>query len=137
MDNYIGEIRMFAGGFAPEGWVFCNGGTLNINKHMALYSLLGDKYGPSTREVFCVPDLRSRIPIHYGQGPSFPDYSIGAQAGSENVTTERRAMPNHYKAREAQQFTSVTGNNYSVIQPVIAVNFIIAYDGYFPGRDWS
>jgi microcystin-dependent protein len=90
MDPYIGEIRMFAGNYAPVGWVFCNGQTLPIVDNDALFNLIGTTYGGDGQTNFAVPDLRGRAPVHVGNG-----FAIGQQAGSESVTLTVNQLPTH------------------------------------------
>lgn len=92
---FIGEIVMFAGNFAPRGWSFCSGQTLSIAQNTALFSILGTTYGGNGQTTFALPDLRSRVPIHPGQGPGLSSYSLGQQGGSENVTLTVPQMPAH------------------------------------------
>ena len=80
-DPFIGEIKMFAGNYAPQGWAFCDGQLLNISGNDALYSLLLTTYGGDGRTTFGLPDLRGRVPIHHGQGSGLPDYGLGEQGG--------------------------------------------------------
>ena len=68
-DPFLGEIKMFAGNFAPRGWALCDGHLLAISQYDALFSLLGTAYGGDGRTTFGLPDLRGRIPIHVGTGP--------------------------------------------------------------------
>lgn len=67
-DPYIGQIMMFAGNFAIRGWALCNGQTMSIQQNSALFSLVGTYYGGNGQTTFNLPDLRSRVPIHQGQG---------------------------------------------------------------------
>ncbi|HCQ16454.1 MAG TPA: phage tail protein, partial [Cryomorphaceae bacterium] len=69
MDQMLGEVRIFAGNFAPRGWAFCAGQLLAISQNSALFSLLGTTYGGDGRTTFALPDLRGRAPIGVGQGP--------------------------------------------------------------------
>lgn len=71
-DPFIGEIRMFGFGFAPQGWALCNGQLLPIAQNAALFSLLGTTYGGDGQTTFALPDLRSRVPVGQGQGPACP-----------------------------------------------------------------
>ena len=73
-EHFVGEIRMFAGNFAPRGWAFCDGQILPINQNQSLYSLLGTTFGGDGRTTFALPDLRGRSPYHAGDG-SFWDPS--------------------------------------------------------------
>ena len=89
-DQYVGEIRMFSGTYAPIGWLLCNGQLLNISQYEALYTLIGTTYGGDGRSTFAVPDLRGRVPIHMGSG-----YTLGQMAGTEKVTLTASQMPAH------------------------------------------
>lgn len=92
---FLGEIRMFAGNFAPRGWAFCNGQLLAISQNTALFSILGTTYGGNGQTTFALPDLRSRVPIHAGQGPGLSPYVLGEQIGAEAVTLQASQMPAH------------------------------------------
>ena len=94
-DSFIGEIRMFAGNFAPYGWAFCQGQLLPIAQNQALFSLLGTTYGGDGRTTFALPDLRGRVPVGFGQGPGLSNRVIGDQFGSELVTLNINQMPSH------------------------------------------
>lgn len=97
MEPYIGEIRMFAGNFAPQGWFFCDGSTLPISQYQAFFSLLGTTYGGDGMSTFQIPDLRGRAPIHSGngQGKNVSRYELGQLGGNENVTLSAQQMPAH------------------------------------------
>ncbi len=69
-EPFVGEIRMFAGNFAPRGFAFCDGQLLAVSQNDALFSLLGTIYGGDGRTTFGLPDLRGRVPIHQGAGPA-------------------------------------------------------------------
>jgi microcystin-dependent protein len=94
-DPFLGEIKIFAGNFAPRGWALCVGQLLSIQQNSALFALLGTTYGGDGRLTFGVPDLRSRAPVHRGQGPGLPDVQIGERAGAETVTLLSSHMPAH------------------------------------------
>ena len=94
-EPFIGEIRMFAGNFAPNGWAFCDGRLLAIAENVALFSLLGTTYGGDGITTFALPDLRGRIPIHAGSGPGLSPQPLGLQAGTENVTLTVNQIPSH------------------------------------------
>ena len=68
-EPFVGEIRMFAGNFAPRGWAFCDGQLLAVSQNEALFSLLGTIYGGDGRTTFGLPDMRGRVPLHQGSGP--------------------------------------------------------------------
>jgi microcystin-dependent protein len=92
---YVGEIRMFAGNFAPAGWMFCEGATLPISENEVLFQLIGTTYGGDGEETFNLPNLASRVPIHFGTGPDGTTYQIGEMAGTEEVTLSVQQIPNH------------------------------------------
>ncbi len=93
-EGYIGEIRMFAGTFAPLGWMFCEGQALPISENDALFNLIGTTYGGDGQNVFNLPDLRGRLPVHQGslQGVAFQP---GQSAGSESVALTAAQLPAH------------------------------------------
>jgi microcystin-dependent protein len=92
---YVGEIRMFAGNFAPAGWMFCEGQTLPISENDVLFQLIGTTYGGDGEETFNLPDLASRVPIHMGTGKDGTTYQIGEMAGTEQETLTVQQIPNH------------------------------------------
>lgn len=94
MDQYVGELRMFAGTFAPDGWNMCDGSVLPISQYEVLYTLLGTTYGGDGVSTFAVPDLRGRVPV--GQGTLGSDtYVIGSVGGTEIVTITQQQLPAH------------------------------------------
>ncbi len=95
MDPFIGQIIMFAGNFAPRGWAFCNGQLLSIAQNTALFSILGTTYGGDGKTTFALPDLRSRVPMHPGQGQGLSAYELGQVGGVETVTLTMQQMPIH------------------------------------------
>ncbi|MBB4002547.1 phage tail protein [Aurantimonas endophytica] len=159
---YVGEIRMFAGTFAPLGWEFCDGQLLPISENETLFQLIGTTYGGDGQETFGLPDMRGRLPVHQGGG------MILAEAGGvEEVTLTRDELPNHshtmsasgdpgsargpsggylgrapaeaYAARFTPQalapasVSPIGGNQpHSNIQPFLCVSFIISLFGIFP-----
>lgn len=92
---YIGEIRMFAGNFAPNGWAFCDGQLVPISENDALFTLIGTTYGGDGETTFALPDLRSRVPVHAGQGPGLSGYVMGESGGTEQVTLTASQLPGH------------------------------------------
>ena len=94
-EPFVGEIRMFAGNFAPRGWAFCDGQLLAVSQNDALFSLLGTIYGGDGRTTFGLPDLRGRLPIHAGSGPGLSPRRLGAKGGAENVTLTTNQLPAH------------------------------------------
>lgn len=94
-EGYIGEIRMFAGNFAPRNWALCDGQLLSIAQHTALFSILGTVYGGDGRTTFALPDLRGRVAIHPGNGPGLSSYRLGQTGGAETNTMTISQMPQH------------------------------------------
>jgi microcystin-dependent protein len=111
-EPFVGEIRMFAGNFAPRGWAFCDGQLLAVSQNDALFSLLGTIYGGDGRTTFGLPDLRGRIPIHAGHGPGLSERRLGAKGGAEKVTLTVNQLPSH-----GHPFRATTGTATSR-QPV-------------------
>jgi microcystin-dependent protein len=92
---FLGQIQPFGFNFAPRGWAMCNGQILSIAQNTALFSLLGTTYGGNGQTTFALPDLRSRVPIHMGQGPGLSQYVLGQVAGDETVTLSTAQIPPH------------------------------------------
>ncbi len=162
---YVGEIRMFAGNFAPAGWMFCEGQLLPISENETLFQLIGTTYGGDGESTFALPDLRGRIPIHQGNG------SILAETGgAEEVTLTINQIPAHNHAmlvsddiptlsnpagnvpgQAAAKFyragaptislaagalSTVGGSQpHTNFQPYLCINFIISLFGIFPTQN--
>ncbi len=95
---YVGEIRMFAGTFAPAGWMFCSGQQLPISENETLFQLIGTTYGGDGESTFNLPNLQSRVPIHMGNGPDGVNYPLAQAAGTESVTLTTQQIPVHNHA---------------------------------------
>ncbi|MGQ0594248.1 MAG: phage tail protein [Gammaproteobacteria bacterium] len=87
---YVGEIRMFAGNFAPAGWMFCEGQLIPISENDVLFQLIGTTYGGDGESTFALPDLRGRLPLHMGNG-----FTQGEQGGAEEITLTVNQIPTH------------------------------------------
>ncbi|MBV8199189.1 MAG: phage tail protein [Acidobacteria bacterium] len=87
---YVGEIRMFAGNFAPAGWMFCEGQLLPISEYETLFNLIGTTYGGDGQTTFALPDLRGRLPVHQGNG-----FTLAETGGVETVTLTPSTIPAH------------------------------------------
>jgi microcystin-dependent protein len=178
MEGYIGEIRIFAGNFAPGAWNFCDGSLQSIAVYTALFSIIGTTYGGDGQTTFALPDFRGRIPVGTGTGGGLPSYELGQVGGQENVSMTTATMPAHNHVTTMQTripafseaggadptgailasltngytnaatdstlnlFTSpVTlgaigaGIPFSVMQPYLALNYIICMEGIFPSRN--
>lgn len=112
MPPYIGEIRMFAGNFAPAGWELCQGQLLPIEEYDTLFMLIGTTYGGDGQSNFALPDLRGRVPVHVGgtsaTGPGLSQRTLGQQGGVETVTLALNQMPAHTHAVVATTDTAVS-----------------------------
>ena len=95
---YVGEIRMFAGNFAPAGWMFCEGQLLPISENETLFLLIGTTYGGDGQSTFALPDLRGRVPLHFGNG-----FTLAETGGVETVTLTSQQIPAHTHALLASQ----------------------------------
>ena len=107
-DTYLGEIRLFAFGFCPKGWNFCDGTLLTIQENQALYSLLGTTYGGDRMTNFALPDLRSRTPICSGKSGTYA-FDLGTAAGQETVTLTTQEMPSHSHDMMADNSLGIKG----------------------------
>jgi microcystin-dependent protein len=102
---YVGEIRMFAGNFAPAGWMFCEGQLLPISENETLFQLIGTTYGGDGQSTFALPDLRGRIPIHQGNG-----FILAETGGAEEITLTVSQIPAHSHPLLASADTNNTVN---------------------------
>lgn len=159
---YVGEIRMFAGNFAPAGWMFCEGQLLPISENETLFQLIGTTYGGDGESTFALPDLRGRIPLHQGNG-----FILAETGGVEEVTLTSSQIPAHSHpllassdvGNSASAQNSVLGSSvdrvytssaadaslaatsitftggsqpHTNMQPYLCVSFIISLFGIFP-----
>ncbi len=93
---YVGELRLFAGNFAPAGWMFCDGQLLPISENEVLFQLIGTTYGGDGQSTFALPDLRGRVPLHQGSG-----FVLAETGGAEDVTLTQNQIPAHAHALRA------------------------------------
>jgi microcystin-dependent protein len=162
-EPFLSEIKIVSFSFAPKGWAMCNGQLLPINQNQALFSLLGTTYGGDGRVNFALPDLRGRVPIHFGS------HTLGERSGEENHTLTSSEMPAHTHTFSASNaapnqglptgnmwasnsgayssappdatmnpasITNVGGGQpHTNIQPFLVLNFIIALQGIFPSQN--
>lgn len=179
IDPYLGNITVFAGNFAPRGWMFCQGQLISIAENNALFALIGTTYGGDGQTTFGLPDFRSRVAIHMGQGPGLSNYVLAQASGNENVSIGTAQMPGHSHpvisitgtlqgsttagstsnmSNAVPATVSIYSNQpdggqlnptvatgvtvssgasqpVSIIQPVLAMNYIIATEGIFPSRN--
>jgi microcystin-dependent protein len=112
-EPFIGQIVLFAGNFAPRGWAFCDGQLLPIAQNDALFSILGTTYGGDGRTTFGLPDLRGRVPLHPGTGPSLTMRRLGEKGGAESASLTVNQLPAHshpVQARAVARCSSKAGN---------------------------
>lgn len=159
---YVGEIRMFAGNFAPAGWMFCEGQLLPISENETLFQLIGTTYGGDGQSTFALPDLRGRLPIHQGNG-----FTLAETGGAEEITLTVQQIAAHSHALLASSGNATStdpGNNllsktvkliyragpadqplspqaggpvggsqpHTNFQPYLCIDFIISLFGIFP-----
>ena len=161
--GFLGEVKMFAGNFAPRGWALCEGQILAISSNTALFSILGTTYGGDGRTTFALPDLRGRVPVGPGSGPGLSTYRLGQKTGAERTSLTVSNIPGMVfgiQAFEASELkssdikkgtsailttgsepnanfkTTINGRGESTnnIQPSLSVNYIICINGTFPSR---
>lgn len=136
-DQLLGEIRMFAGNFAPRGWAFCDGQLLSISSNSALFSLLGTMYGGDGRTTFGLPDLRGRMPLHSGQGPGLHEIRQGQKGGTtDHVTIPVYVYLNATKNASLSHLMVARGDGsfYKIQPPYLGIRYIIATQGIYPSR---
>lgn len=131
MDGYFGEVRLFAGNFAPKNWAFCDGTLFPVGNNTALFSLLGANFGGDGRTMFALPDLRGRLVIGAGQGGLSP-YGLAQSPGAAQVPTQPiQATSAGEPTATVNSIAPASGNN---VQPVLGLNYIICLYGTYPPR---
>lgn len=126
---FIGEVRLFAGNFAPKGWALCNGQIINISTNTALFALLGTTYGGDGIQTFALPDLRSRVPVHAGiSSSSGRIYILGEQVGTETNTLTVSNIPAHtHIVAVTQKASAQNGTSDDPTNRVLASPGVNAY----------
>jgi microcystin-dependent protein len=119
---YVGEIRLFAGNFAPAGWMFCEGQLLPISENETLFQLIGTTYGGDGESTFALPDLRGRIPIHQGNG-----FVLAETGGAEEITLTVNQIPGHSHPLVG---STVAGNSRAPQNLVVAQDSVVGVDLY-------
>lgn len=127
-EPYVGEIRLFAGNFAPERWAFCDGSLLPISENEALFALIGTTYGGDGQSTFALPNFRGRVPIGAGQGAGLSNRMLGENVGQESITLTTANMPSH--SHTARLVVNNTNASTSVPNAISS----IATSGSFSGR---
>jgi microcystin-dependent protein len=118
---YVGEIRMFAGNFAPAGWMFCEGQLLPISENETLFQLIGTTYGGDGQSTFALPDLRGRIPIHQGNG-----FILAETGGAEEITLTVNQIPAHshpFLASTGPRGINTPGGNVTAESAAVKIYF--------------
>lgn len=95
MEPFIGQIMPFVGNFAIRGWAMCNGQLMSIAENTALFSIIGTTYGGDGRTTFALPDLRGRVPMHFGNGPGLTSRQLGQRLGTEYNILNILQLPSH------------------------------------------
>ena len=161
---YVGEIRMFAGNFAPAGWMFCEGQLLPISENDTLFNLIGTTYGGDGQSTFALPDLRGRVPLHFGNG-----FILAQTGGAETITLTQSQIAAHghplscvsgggtasnpqgalWANSDANQYSTQATNvqmgtppsdptggsqPHNNFQPYLCIDFIISLFGIFPSQ---
>ena len=106
---YIGEIKMFGGNFAPNGWLFCQGQLLATADYDTLFQSIGTTYGGDGQTTFALPNLSGRVPVHQGNGPGLTNRVIGELGGTEAVTLTSQQIPQHTHAAVVSSSAGSTG----------------------------
>jgi microcystin-dependent protein len=119
---YVGEIRMFAGNFAPAGWMFCEGQLLPISEYETLFNLIGTTYGGDGQSTFALPDVRGRVPLHFGNG-----FTLAETGGVETVTLTVQQIPTHSHAALA---TNNVGGTTAPMGKVLAAGTVVSSSPY-------
>jgi microcystin-dependent protein len=141
-DQFVGEIRMFAGNFAPTGWALCNGQILPISQNTALFSLLGTTYGGNGVNTFALPDLQGNSPLQAGQGPGLSLRDLGETGGENSVTLLQSEMPSHRHTVpvNGNDAADPTHNPPSISNPGNPFATSLAktdFNAYGPGQDMT
>lgn len=121
MEGTIGEIRMFAGNFAPKNWAFCQGQTINIASNTALFSILGTTYGGNGTTTFALPNLSGRVMVGAGTGPGLSNIQLGEAAGAAQHTLTASEMPSHNHTASAPTATAPAASVATTDTPSNAV----------------
>jgi len=135
MEPFIGEIKIFAGNFAPKGWAFCDGQRLEIKYNPELFSILGTTYGGDGRITFALPDFRGRVPRGEGRGDGLSEVRLGENRGQESIVARsvQVAIPSS-EEKSLNTFESATERT-SILNPYIGINYIICLLGDYPKRN--
>ena len=137
MSPYVGEIRMFAGNFAPAGWYFCNGQQLPISENEVLFQLIGTTYGGDGESTFQLPNLQSRVPNHMGLGPDGSTYQLGETGGVESVTLTTQQIPSHTHALTGSSTNATTTSPLGNVPGTLPEATTLAYGTDAPASTFA
>ncbi|PRC95006.1 phage tail protein [Solimicrobium silvestre] len=107
-DSFIGEIRIFAGNYAPVDWLFCDGSLLNITEYQTLYALIGTAYGGNGNTTFALPNLNGKLPVGQGSGPNLTPRTIAQTFGVTTVSLTSNQLPSHLHTIQASNNPATT-----------------------------
>lgn len=128
MEEFIGVVKLFAGNFAPRGWMLCNGQIIGIAQNTALFSILGTTYGGNGQTTFALPDLRGRTAVGWGQGPGLSNYVLGQVSGTENVSILTSNMPAHNHVATSTLTLNASNTAATVTTPVAGNSLAVGKD---------
>lgn len=124
MDPILGEVRMFAGRYAPQNWHLCDGTLLSVNEYQALFALLGNVWGGDGVTNFALPDLRGRLPVGQGQGTNLTNRTMAQKGGASQVTLTEANLPAHshtFSVSNADATVATVSAGVGLAQPVGSV----------------
>jgi len=144
MDEFIGIVKLFAGNYAPDNWLFCHGQLLPVSQYQALFSILGNMYGGDGRTTFALPDLRGRVPVGSGPQPgASADHKVGEKWGNEMTLLSPANLPLKISG-DATPVYPETGStccvspqvpaSFYTSPPSLGMHYIICCNGLYPPR---
>jgi microcystin-dependent protein len=129
-DALIGEIKLFAGNYAPVGWMLCQGQTLKINENQALYSVISNVYGGDGIKTFQIPDLRGRVPVGVGIVQNSKAVTLGDKFGTDFILPNTKLVDIKPGTTNVSVYASPIDNK----QTSMGLNYIICINGIYPSR---
>jgi microcystin-dependent protein len=129
MDQLLASIMLFAGNFPPQGWAYCDGSLLNVQQYQALFAVIGNTFGGNGSTTFALPDLRGRVPLGAGQGPSLQNYLFAKAGGIEQVALATAQLPAHTHTTPPSAPISASSAQATISAPSSSVHTLAApYD---------
>ncbi len=129
-DGLVGEIKLFAGNYAPIGWMLCQGQTLKVNDNQALFSIINNTYGGDGVKTFQIPDLRGRVPIGVGVVQNSKGVNLGDKIGTDFIKPDTKLVD----SKPGKTNISVAVDPIDNKQPSLGLNYIICINGVYPSR---